>query len=255
MMTIKVFSNTVIMNITTTNSVVSSNSNITISIDRSRAVNGTSITPSTISTVNYLITVILDSSYTLSNSTSVNGVTSFSLTLSTNTITIIYNSTTYNPILLTFTLANIKNPFISSNPVTTYIQIYDSNNSPKDDSSNSLTYTSAILSSSDINWSFTPSNVSVISNLTLNVRSLLFNSAVGMYMEISFRKWWFRSLINTTSTTIFTSGSSCAPLCAINRQANSTLVVFSNSSLGSSINTSTNIISLIINGMVSPPTL
>ena len=140
--------NTISMNMTTSNNVVSANSNITLSLDRSRAVNGTFITPTTISTVNYAMSIILDSSYTITSSTIVTGVTNFSFTPSTNTINIIYNSTIYNPILLTFTVINIKNPYISSNPLATYLQIFDSNNILKDDASNSLTYTSSFLSSS-----------------------------------------------------------------------------------------------------------
>ena len=135
--------NTVSMNMTTSNNVVSALSTITFSLDRSRAVNGTIITPTTISTVNYVISIILDSSYTITSSTTVTGVTNFSFTPSTNTINIIYNSTTYNPILLTFTVTNIKNPYISSNSLTTYLQIFDSNNILKDDALNSLTYTSS----------------------------------------------------------------------------------------------------------------
>ena len=88
--------NTISMNMTTSNNVVSANSNITLSLDRSRAVNGTFITPTTISTVNYAMSIILDSSYTITSSTIVTGVTNFSFTPSTNTINIIYNSTTYN---------------------------------------------------------------------------------------------------------------------------------------------------------------
>jgi hypothetical protein len=140
--------NTVSMNMTTSNNVVSAISNITFSLDRSRAVNGTIITPTNISTVNYVISIILDSSYTITSSTTVTGVTNFSFTPSTNTINIIYNSTNYNPILLTFTATNIKNPYISSNSLTTYLQIFDSNNILKDDALNSLTYTSSFLSSS-----------------------------------------------------------------------------------------------------------
>ena len=70
-----------------------------------------------------------------------------------------------------------------------------------------------------------------------------------MYIEVSLRRYWLRSVVNATSTTIFSSSSSCTPTCTINRQSLYTLVTFSD------LNYDAGNIALVLQNIRSPPTL
>lgn len=244
------------MNITTNNPTVGTYSNITLSIDRNRNRDGSTITPSPISTTNYNILITFDPSYGIvAGNTTVNIISTYTILSADSSILVIYNSALYSPTSINLTIINIKNPMISNTPLSTYIKISDSNNILKDTAYNSLTYNFANFGTGDISYAFAPPNVSTISNLTLNIKSGLYSAGAGMYLEFSFRRWWMRTLVLTTSTTIFSTASACVPLCTINRQTNATLILFSNSSLAPNYNPATQILTLIITGIQSPPSL
>lgn len=120
------------MNITSTNLTVGSTSNIIISLDRTKSIDGSALTPTTIGTSTYIILVSFDQSYTFTYG--ITAVTGSTYTLNTNdkTITIVYNSTLYNGTLINLTIIGVKNPLISTVALKTFVRISDSNNVLKD---------------------------------------------------------------------------------------------------------------------------
>lgn len=245
------------MNITTNNPTVGAYCNITLSLDRTKNRDGSTITPSSIGTSNYNILITFDPSYTIyTGNTSINGITSYTINSADKTILVIYNSALLNSTSINITVLGIRNPLISSTALSTYVKISDSNNVLKDTAYNSFTYSFAtFVVTNDISYNFNPGNVSTISNLTLNIKSALYSASAGMYVELSFRKWWMRTLVLTTSTVIFSTGSACVPLCIINRQTDATLILFSNSSLSAVYSSTTQSLTLILTGIQSPPSL
>lgn len=242
---------------TTNNPTVGAYCNITLSLDRTKNRDGTTIVPSIISTTNYNILISFDSSYTIyPGNTTINGISSYTINSADDSILVVYNSALFNPTSINITVLGIRNPVISNIALSTYVRISDTNNVLKDTAYNSYTYNFAnFVITNDINYNFNPANVSTISNLTLNLKSALFSASSGMYVELSFRKWWMRTLIQTTTTTIFSTGSACVPLCTINRQTDATLILFSNSSLAPVYNSATQILTLVLTGIQSPPSL
>lgn len=121
------------MNITSTNLTVGSTSSIIISLDRTKSIDGSTLTATTISTSSYIILVSFDHSYTLTYGvTAVSGNSNSTINTNDNTITIVYNSTLYNATLINLTIVGVKNPLISTVALTTFVKISDSNNVLKD---------------------------------------------------------------------------------------------------------------------------
>lgn len=121
------------MNITTSTQTVGSTSNVIINMDRSKGRDGSTVTPSTISTVNYIILVSFDLSYGLNYGvTTVSGIANFTINTIDKTITIAYNSTLYNNTFISLTIIGVTNPLISTVALTTFVKISDSNNILKD---------------------------------------------------------------------------------------------------------------------------
>lgn len=121
------------MNITSTNLTVGSTSSIIISLDRTKSIDGSTLTATTISTSSYIILVSFDHSYTFTYGvTAVSGNSNSTINTNDNTITIVYNSTLYNATLINLTIVGVKNPLISTVALTTFVKISDSNNVLKD---------------------------------------------------------------------------------------------------------------------------
>lgn len=225
-------------------------------MDRSKNRDGTAITPAVIASPIYNILISFDPAYgVIAGTTAVATYSTYTITPADPSVLVAYNSSLYGNTAIRITITNIRNPLISGISLSTYVKISDSNNALVDTAYNSLTYTFATFATGDIVYSFDPANVSTISNLALSIKSPYYNAAQGMYIEISLRRWWLRSMVNTTSTTIFSTASACVPLCSINRQTTATLVLFPNSSLASVYNVSGQVMRMTLNGIQSPPTL
>lgn len=250
--------NTIFLSSTSTSIDVGALASMTLNYNRSIGSDGSTITPTNLSSSTYSLVIQFDQNYRLSSSTFaiLNINANYSININTSSNTINFNGIA-TPVAntATITISNIGNPVISNTALTTAIYIKNSNNLTIDDSYSTLTYNFVVFSTANIVTNFAPANVSTISTLKLNIRSYVYNTTIGMYLEMSFRRWWTRSLVNTSNTAIFSTTSSCIPACSIVSQASTTLVVFNSTSLSSAYNSSTNMITLSIVNIQSPPTL
>lgn len=248
--------NNVLLTLTTTDATVGAMANLTAVVDRSTSINGTSITPANINTTKYQIIISFDSSYRIiDGTTTLAGITNYTLYPANSTIVLYYDTALYPKNLVTISVLNLRNPYISANYLSTYLTINNEFGTNFDNTYTTLMYNFAPLALPDVVWSFTPPNVSTIANMSISIRSTLLSPSDGMYVEISFRKYWTRSLSNTTSTTIFSSTSSCVPLCTFNMQTSATVLSFTNTSLALAYSASTKTLTLGMSDMRTPPTL
>lgn len=249
------YCNSVALALSSTSLSVAASSNVTAAVDRTRALDGTVITPANVNTSTYSIVVVLDAAYKLnvSSAIAVSSSTNWTVDLSTNTFTVRMQS----PLLPSYSISilNVRNPLVSLTPLTTMVYFKDANGNTIDQAYNTLTYNFLLFSQADIVASFSPANVSTISSLSLMVNSSVYNAGAGLYLEVSFRRWWMRSLSNTSSTAIFSSTSSCVPSCAITYQTQATLVLFSSASLSQANIANSALLNLTFINIQSPPTL
>lgn len=121
---------TVQMTSSSTDLTVGAVANVSLTIDRTKSVTGSSITPTSISTPKYQIIITFDNAYHLTNATLPN-LSNYTL-YPNNTIVLYYDTTLYSANTITITVANIANPYISSNYLSILVAINDQTGSPKD---------------------------------------------------------------------------------------------------------------------------
>ena len=174
--------NTVSATLSSTSLYVGAYSNITATIDRTRGIDGTSVTTTNVSTSVYTIVVVLDAAYKMNISSAivVNASTNWTVDLSMNTFTVRMQSPLFNT--YSISIINVRNPLVSLTALTTMIYFKDANGNTIDQAYNTLTYNFILFSQSDITASFTPANVSTISSLSLTVNSSVYSVGAGLYM-------------------------------------------------------------------------
>lgn len=220
-----------------------------IFLNRSRNVNGGTITASTLP-ASVLLTLTFDSTYSLLSNTSVATYSQYSINTIENSIGIVYSTAIYGADAISVAVSSYLNPIVSGLALPIYAKITDpTGNTLYDQAQTTLTFSPITLSNSnDISWGLSPATVSTISNLSLSLKNLRTWSPT-FSVEISLMKYWSRSVSNTTLTATFGSSSTCTPTCAITSFTQSTLVKFT--SIGSASSSS---VSLLVSNLISPPT-
>lgn len=110
---------------------------------------------------------------------------------------------------LNFTLSNVRNPLVTTIYKAISVKIKNYTNNIVDQSDASLIFSASTFSLID-NWNgiFQPGNVSTLSNLTFTFNPDIWKNG-KMALTLGFKKYWSRSLQNTTTSTTINSQTRC----------------------------------------------
>ena len=231
------------MSATSSNQSVGSQSNYTIFFNRSQNALGQSITSSNLES-SYIISILFDSSYSLTTSA---GVSVGTFTINQTAPSISVNLTQQ---ISQFLITSITNPIVSQTSLRITLNFYNGS-SPLtviDTCSASLIFQPLNLASSSIGYSFSPGNVSTTNNLSLSLIPYQWSSS-KMALKINFLTFWQRNLLNVSSNQVLSSMSYCQPTCTISNMGTFYIVQFNSLSLVSSS------ITVAIYNILSPPSL
>ena len=181
---ILVESNSIFMSATSSNQSVGSQSNYTIFFNRSQNAIGQAITSSNLES-SYIIAILFDSSYSLSSAASVS-VGTFTINQTAPSISV--NITQQ---ISQFAITSITNPIVSQTSLRITLNFYNGSSpiTVIDTCSASLIFQPLNLASSSIGYSFSPGNVSTISNISISLIPYQWISS-RMALKLNFLTYW-----------------------------------------------------------------
>lgn len=230
---------TVYMSLKASNMSVAAPSNYTISFNRSQNSLGQAISPSPLAS-DYLIVISFANSYDISTLTMTPPPQLIST--ATQTATLLLSSP-----ITALTISNFTNPLPSGTPFSISLNFYNASapSSLVDSCSGSLTFSAVNLGA--VTATFSPGNISTVSNLTIKVVPFAWDAAL-MKLALNFMTYWQRNLLNVSSNQVLSSMSYCVPACTIQNMGS-----FITVSLAPALASGT--LSFTIHNVLSPPTL